>query len=105
MFKGVWLVVTVGIVLVFSSLWLRYKYLADLNFPDYSWDLALSDKELTNNDIISSDKVELNLLWFGFVFWGRYVNDWAMASSLKEAYPFSRLSDLRKINIMLGSLS
>jgi len=96
MFKGLWLVVTVGIILVFSSLWLRYKYLADLNFPDYSWDLALSDKELANNDIISSDKVELNLLWFGFVFWGRYVNDWAMASPLKEAYPFSRLSDFEK---------
>jgi len=96
MFKGVWLVVTVGIILVFSSLWLRYKYLADLNFPDYSWDLALSDKELANSDIASSDKVELNLLWFGFVFWGRYVNDWAMASPLKEVYPFSRLSDFEK---------
>jgi len=96
MFKGVWLVVTVGIILVFSSLWLRYKYLAGLNFPDYSWDLALSDKELANSDITSSDKVELNLLWFGFVFWGRYVNDWAMASPLKEVYPFSRLSDFEK---------
>ena len=96
MFKGVWLVVTVGIILVFSSLWLRYKYLAGLNFPDYSWDLALSDKELANSDIASSDKVELNLLWFGFVFWGRYVNDWAMASPLKEVYPFSRLSDFEK---------
>jgi len=96
MFKDVWLVVTVGIILVFSSLWLRYKYLADLNFPDYSWDLALSDKELANSDIASSDKVELNLLWFGFVFWGRYVNDWAMASPLKEVYPFSRLSDFEK---------
>jgi len=96
MFKGVWLVVTVGVILVFSSLWLRYKYLADLNFPDYSWDLALSDKELANSDIASSDKVELNLLWFGFVFWGRYINDWAMASPLKEVYPFSRLSDFEK---------
>jgi len=96
MFKGVWLVVTVGVILVFSSLWLRYKYLADFNFPDYSWDLALSDKELANSDITSSDKVELNLLWFGFVFWGRYINDWAMASPLKEAYPFSRLSEFEK---------
>jgi len=96
MFKGIWLVVTVGIILVFSSLWLRYKYLAGLNFPDYSWDLALSDKELANSDITSSDKVELNLLWFGFVFWGRYINDWAMASPLKEVYPFSRLSDFEK---------
>ena len=96
MFKGVWLVVTVGIILVFSSLWLRHKYLAGLNFPDYSWDLALSEKELANSDITSSDKVELNLLWFGFVFWGRYINDWAMASPLKEAYPFSRLSDFEK---------
>jgi len=40
--------------------------------------------------------LRLNALWFGIVFWGRYVNDWSMASPLKEAYPFSGLSTLEK---------
>jgi len=96
MFKGLWLVVIVGTVFVFSSLWLRYLYLEDLNFPDYNWNYTINHKETNNSHITPSDKVQLSLLWFGFVFWGRYVNDWAMASELKEAYPFSRLSDFEK---------
>lgn len=40
--------------------------------------------------------LRLNILWFGFVFWGRYVNDWSQASPLKEAYPFSGLSTFEK---------
>lgn len=34
-----------------------------------------------------------NTLFFGNVFWGRYINDWSMASPLKTAYPFSRLNE------------
>lgn len=37
--------------------------------------------------------VSSNTLFFGNVFWGRYINDWSMASPLKTAYPFSRLSE------------
>jgi hypothetical protein len=34
-----------------------------------------------------------NTLFFGNAFWGRYINDWSMASPLKTAYPFSRLDE------------
>ena len=34
-----------------------------------------------------------NTLFFGNIFWGRYINDWSMASPLKTAYPFSRLNE------------
>lgn len=37
--------------------------------------------------------VSTNSLFFGNAFWGRYMNDWSMASPLKTAYPFSRLSE------------
>lgn len=37
--------------------------------------------------------VTANTLFFGNVFWGRYINDWSMASPLKTAYPFSRLNE------------
>jgi hypothetical protein len=41
-------------------------------------------------------KVEANTLFFGNVYWGRYINDWSMASPLKEAYPFSRLKEFKR---------
>lgn len=34
-----------------------------------------------------------NTLYTGNIFWGRYINDWSMASSLKTDYPFSRLNE------------
>lgn len=40
--------------------------------------------------------VEANTLFFGNAFWGRYINDWAMASPLKTAYPFSRLGEFNR---------
>lgn len=41
-------------------------------------------------------KIEANTLFFGNVYWGRYINDWSMASPLKEAYPFSRLDEFKR---------
>ncbi|HRQ98331.1 MAG TPA: CapA family protein, partial [Candidatus Saccharibacteria bacterium] len=32
----------------------------------------------------------------GNIFWGRYMNDWAMASPLKYEYPFSRLNEFER---------
>lgn len=37
-----------------------------------------------------------NVLVLGNTFWGRYINDWSMASPLKQAYPFSRLSEFHR---------
>lgn len=37
-----------------------------------------------------------NILFMGNTFWGRYTNDWAMASPLKTAYPFSRLNEFHR---------
>lgn len=34
-----------------------------------------------------------DVLTTGNIFWGRYTNDWAMASPLKYEYPFSRLNE------------
>lgn len=40
--------------------------------------------------------LKANTLFFGNVYWGRYINDWSMASSLKTAYPFSRLNEFKR---------
>jgi len=37
-----------------------------------------------------------NTLFFGNMYWGRYINDWSMASPLKTAYPFSRLNEFHR---------
>lgn len=40
--------------------------------------------------------VSSNTLFFGNAYWGRYINDWSMASELKTAYPFSRLNEFHR---------
>lgn len=37
-----------------------------------------------------------NAVYFGDMYWGRYMNEWSMASSLKTAYPFSRLNEFNR---------
>jgi len=57
--------------------------------------------------IIKPDILKTKMMFFGDVFWGRYVNDWSMASDLKEAYPFSGLHTLNreKYQAWIGSLN
>lgn len=39
---------------------------------------------------------ESKMLVMGDVFWGRYINDWSMASDKKYAYPFQRLNEFNR---------
>lgn len=40
--------------------------------------------------------VQSKMLIMGDVYWGRYINDWSQASTLKYAYPFQRLSEFER---------
>lgn len=58
-----------------------------------------------SNEEIEFKKVEprplsisSNILFLGNTYWGRYINDWSMASDLKYAYPFSRLNEFNREN-------
>lgn len=42
------------------------------------------------------NSISSNVLFLGNTFWGRYINDWSMASDLKYKYPFSRLSEFNR---------
>lgn len=42
--------------------------------------------------------ISSNTLFLGNIYWGRYINDWSMASELKYAYPFSRLNEFNRQN-------
>ncbi len=37
-----------------------------------------------------------NVLFTGNIYWGRYINDWSMASPLVFQYPFSRLNEFNR---------
>ncbi len=59
---------------------------------------AVSQSASTTNvkPVPSTSQVSSNMLFMGNTFWGRYINDWSMASSLKTAYPFSRLNEFNR---------
>ena len=40
--------------------------------------------------------LKANTMIFGDIYWGRYMNQWSQASSLKTAYPFSRLNEFNR---------
>jgi hypothetical protein len=42
------------------------------------------------------ESVSSKTLFLGNIYWGRYINDWSMASDLKYAYPFSRLNEFNR---------
>lgn len=42
--------------------------------------------------------IKANTLFSGDVFWGRYINQWSMESSLKMDYPFSKLAEFHPEN-------
>lgn len=45
---------------------------------------------------IKIKKAYSNVLFLGNTFWGRYIDDWSMASDLKYEYPFSRLNEFNR---------
>lgn len=46
--------------------------------------------------IITTKSVDSKMLVMGDVYWGRYINDWSMASPLKYAYPFQKLNEFER---------
>ena len=64
-----------------------------------AWHINNPVKEVIINPVkvqsVSSNPISIrsNALFFGNAYWGRYINDWSMASPLKTAYPFSRLNE------------
>jgi len=68
---------------VFTS-WLLYQ---KLTAP------AIVDIPVVVVKLPETQKISSNVLFLGNTYWGRYINDWSMASSLQYTYPFSRLGE------------
>lgn len=81
------LVVAIAVLLLGGGLW-------------YTW--GNTDKQSTQSTTVTEQPapqpvaLSSNVLVLGNTFWGRYINDWSMASPLKQAYPFSRLDEFNR---------
>ena len=69
-----------------------------LAWQKYKPTKIISKKHNIQTNIKASFPIGLSsdVLFFGNTFWGRYINDWSMASSLKYQYPFSRLNEFNR---------
>lgn len=53
-------------------------------------------QQLVVKSVPQPKSISSNVLFLGNTFWGRYINDWSMASTLKYDYPFSRLNEFNR---------
>jgi poly-gamma-glutamate synthesis protein (capsule biosynthesis protein) len=51
---------------------------------------------INQNQTPKPKTISSNVLFLGNTFFGRYIDDWSMASNLKYAYPFSRLNEFNR---------
>ena len=56
----------------------------------------ISTKSSSSSKAAEPVTISSNVLFLGNTFWGRYIDDWSMASSLKYQYPFSRLNEFNR---------
>jgi poly-gamma-glutamate synthesis protein (capsule biosynthesis protein) len=62
----------------------------------YAFTLPVHNNVPSKSKVPQTKLVSSNILFLGNTFWGRYINDWSMASSLKYEYPFSRLNEFNR---------
>ncbi|MDD3774206.1 MAG: hypothetical protein PHW50_02940, partial [Patescibacteria group bacterium] len=96
--KLIWWII--GIILLLGIIAITYYYFS--KFQDNTQNETIEIKE-----IVKPNQLEIKKMYFGDVFWGRSINDWAQASELKEKYPFSGLSTFNRENYQawIGSLN
>lgn len=91
-----WLVVLVIVLVLVAAGWFVWNFPHGTNF---SWSKVVKDTTSVKAPPVATvAKITSNDLFTGNSFWGRYINDWSMASPLKTAYPFSRLNEFQRQN-------
>ena len=56
---------------------------------NFSESKKTEEEQKEKKQIPQPDRITLNTMFFGDVYFGRYIDDWSQASDLKYAYPFS----------------
>ncbi|MEI6728449.1 MAG: CapA family protein [bacterium] len=100
--KFIWLAIFLLIPSVlFAGYAINSYYQKTADKPKISDQISASSSSIPEKPkpkVITPTTLSLNSLFFGDVFWGRYVDDWSQASSLKYSYPFSGLSSFDRQN-------
>lgn len=93
------IIIPIAIICLLLSALIFYVFQSKTN--------TTTNQKETKAAVIKPDQLKTKIMFFGDVFWGRYVNDWSMTSNLKEAYPFSGLHTLNRENYQawIGSLN
>lgn len=81
-------IIVVVLIVIAVGWFVNDKFINKNTDKNKSTDTSEKVKTVPKTSAISS-----NILFTGNIYWGRYINDWSMASPLKYAYPFSRLSE------------
>jgi poly-gamma-glutamate synthesis protein (capsule biosynthesis protein) len=90
--KGVWLaILAVAVVIVCAVNYYRYVTVYAPVARPAAHGVAVSPKPA-----VLPVTAQSRMAVFGNTFWGRYTNDWSMASPLKTVYPFSRLNEFHR---------
>lgn len=89
--KKIWItaLIIVGVSILSILVWLAIHQFGPIN--ESAKAPATTVKVAPKTVAVSS-----NILTTGNIFWGRYMNDWAMASPLKYEYPFSKLHEFER---------
>ncbi len=93
-----WLIVVLVIIIVLGVAWFVWRYPHGTNFNWRSVVTTTTSNDAAPKPLAAITTISSNTLFTGNSFWGRYINDWSMASPLKTAYPFSRLSEFHREN-------
>lgn len=88
---GKWWYLLVGVLLITATAYGVWRITTAPNSPNPQ--LSTSTKQPVT---ASPASISSNVLFTGNVYWGRYINEWSQASSLKTAYPFSRLNEFHR---------
>lgn len=86
----IWLIIIACLLVAVGAAWyLLFYSRSNVAIPVYK--VIITKTTEPQPKTISS-----NILFTGNIYWGRYINDWSMASPLKYKYPFSRLSEFNR---------
>lgn len=89
--KKIWLIILVLALFIIATAVAWFVYQSKVVAPSRS-----SQNTQVKVKTILPKSISSNVLFLGNTFWGRYINDWSMASPLKYQYPFSRLNELNR---------
>lgn len=89
-----WVILMLIVILLVVCFFAWYVNGKSLNF--FNQNSKVAENNVIEKQDPKTTAISSNVLFTGNVYWGRYINDWSMASDLKYAYPFSRLNEFNR---------